>query len=240
LIEREIPRAQSLLVEAQELAVKAGVELTDIPWGLGLVRAFAGEYDEAVRLLDTAVALARREQDHWAECEGLQRLALLELERGDAAAAHARAKAMALVAAQMGEGSEAPFAAMLEALAAMVTGDRAASEHVEQALDVLRRIDAKAMLARALTLAAVTDLECGRLDLAAARADEALAAARVVGRRSEIVTALAILARVAARRGDSAAANRYAQAATDDLRDPDAVAAHARRAALAIESSRPA
>jgi hypothetical protein len=123
----------------------------------------------------------------------------------------------------------------------MGTGDRAASEHVEQALDVLRRIDAKAMLARALTLAAVTDLECGRLDLAAARADEALAAARVVGRRSEIVT----------RTGHPCAGGRTPRrfsggqplraAATDDLREfPMAVAAHARRAALAIESSRPA
>src|SRR5262249_10236777 len=69
LIEGEIPRAESLLLEAQALAADAGVEVKDIPWGLGLVRAFFGEYDEAVRALEAARTLASREQDHWAECE---------------------------------------------------------------------------------------------------------------------------------------------------------------------------
>ena len=108
LIEREIPRAEAMLNEAQALAATCGVELVDIPWGLGLIRAFAGEYDEAVRLLEAAVRLARREHDHWAECEGLQRLALIELERGNAGAARDRAHEISAVASKMGEGSEAP------------------------------------------------------------------------------------------------------------------------------------
>jgi DNA-binding SARP family transcriptional activator/tetratricopeptide (TPR) repeat protein len=233
LIERDIPRAESMLIEAQALAAKAGVEVTDIPWGLGLVRAFAGDYDEAVPLLETAVALARREQDHWAECEGLQRIALIELERGHPSGARDRARRIAAVAAKMGEGSEAPFAAMLDALAATVLGEPNADDRVTHALDALRALDAKALLSRALTLAAATDLEYGHLQRAAARAEDALSAATVVGRRSEIVMALVILARVALRRGE-AAAERYAHAAAIELRDPHAVAAHARQAAAAI------
>src|SRR5262249_21593506 len=91
LIEREVLRAEALLKEAQALAAGSGVEPIDIPWGLGLIRAFAGEYDEAVPLLESAVTLARREHDHWAECEGMQRLALIELVRGYDNGARARA-----------------------------------------------------------------------------------------------------------------------------------------------------
>src|SRR5262249_30528561 len=157
-IERDMSRAEAMLAEAQALAAKAGVELTDIPWGLGLVRAFAGEYDQAIPLLEAAVALARREHDHWAECEGLQRIALIALSRGDADAARARPRRIAAVAAKMGEGSEAPFAAVLDALAAAVLGESGADDRLAQALHTLRSLDAKAMLSRALTLAAATDL----------------------------------------------------------------------------------
>jgi DNA-binding SARP family transcriptional activator/tetratricopeptide (TPR) repeat protein len=234
LIEREIPRAEALLNEAQGLAAAAGVEPVDIPWGLGLIRAFAGEYDEAVGLLESAVRLARRERDHWAACEGLQRLALIELERGNPGGARDRARDIMAVAAKMGEGSEAPFAAMLDALAARVLGEPNAEDRIDLSLGVLRGIDAKALLSRALTLAATIDLEHGHLERAAERAEEALRAADVVGRRSEIVMALVILSRVARTRGDQPAAERYAQAAAADLRDPHAVAAHARRAAMTI------
>src|SRR5207247_2184252 len=122
----------------------------------------------------------------------------------------------------------------LDALAATILGESSAEERVTQALDVLRALDAKALLSRALTLAAATDLEYGHVQMAATRAAEALEAARVVGRRSEIVMALVILARIAARQGNPAEARRYAEAAAADLREPHAVAAHARRAAAAL------
>jgi DNA-binding SARP family transcriptional activator len=230
LIERDIPRAESLLLEARALAAAAGVEMIDIPWGLGLVCAFAGEYDEAVRHLETAVRLAGAEQDHWAECECLQRLALLELERGVPLRARDRAREMACVAAKMGEGSEAPFAATLQALADAMAGQAGADDRLERAIDVLRQIDAKALLSRALLIAAALDLDRGQPARAEARADEARRAAEVVGRRSDVVTVLAIRARLALARGDLAAATRLVAAAAPDLRSPHAIAAHARRA----------
>jgi DNA-binding SARP family transcriptional activator/tetratricopeptide (TPR) repeat protein len=234
LIERDMPRAEAMLAEAQVLAAKAGIEVPDIAWGLGLISAFAGEYDKAVSLLEGAVALARREHDHWAECEGLQRIALIELARGQAHAVRDRARRIAAVAARMGEGSEAPFAAMLDALAAAVLDEPGADDRVSQALETLRAIDAKALLSRALTLAATTDLEHGELQRAAIRSEDALAAAVAVGRRSEVVMALALLARIALHRGDTATAERYAQAMACELRDPHSVAAHARQAAATL------
>ena len=234
LIEREIPRAEALLLEARALAEEPCVTLKDIPWGLGLVRAFVGDYDAAVRHLESAVALAQTEQDHWAQCECLQRLALIELERGAPQAARERARDMARVAAKMGEGSEAPFADMLHALSDRMLGEPAADDRVEHAMAVLRRIDAKALLSRALLIAAAIDLEAGNVDRAAARAEEALRAADVVGRRSEIATGLAIKARVALARRDPEAARSCLYAAEPDLRDPHAIAAHARRVLEAV------
>ena len=238
LIERDIPRAESLLLEAQSLASDARVEVKDIPWGLGLVRAFFGEYDEAIRQLEAARTLAAREQDHWAECECLQRLALVELERERPDIARDRARDMARVAARMGEGSEAPAAATLQALAAKIAGEPDADERVDRTIQVLRDVDARALLSRALAIAAAIDLDRGDAERAACRADEALRAAEVVGRRSEIATALAIKARLALAHGDSAAASRFLNALADDLGDPYAIAAHARRAIQTLTSGR--
>jgi len=223
------------LIEAQGLAAEAGTDIVDIPWGLGLVRAFSGDYDAAVHLLQSAVGLAERAQDHWAECECLQRLAMIELERGRPETARDRARAFAGVAARMGEGSEAPFAATLEALADMALGDAGAIDRVERTIGALRDVDAKALLASALLFAAAADVERGDLDRAEVRAQEALLAARVVGRRSEIVIALALLARVACRRADPVTAQGFANMAAAELGDPCAVAAYARRAASGID-----
>jgi len=234
LLERDVSRAEAMLNEASVCAAKARIELTDIPWGLGLIRAFAGDYDRAVPLLEAAVSLARRERDHWAECEGLQRLALIEWERGNAAGARVHARGIARVAAKMGEGSEAPFADVLDGLASTLFGEADADGRVAQAIDELRVLDAKAQLARALLLAAVTDLERGELRRATLRAEDALSVATVVGRRSEIVVALAILARLARQRGDVAATERYIQSTVNELRDPAAVSAYARQIASAM------
>jgi tetratricopeptide (TPR) repeat protein len=234
LIEREMSRAESMLVEAQKIAANSSMAIVDVPWGLGLVRAFRGEYSEAVRLLESAVMLARQEHDHWAECQALQRLTLIEFERSDAAAARLRARQFATVAGKMGEGSEAPFAAVLEALAAMSLGETDAEQRVDAALAVLRGVDAKALLSLALSLAAAVDLERGRADQASIRAEEALTAAEVVGRRTEIAMALILLARAAACRRDDAAATRYSRAAAANLQDPSAVASHVRRAASVL------
>jgi hypothetical protein len=94
------------------------------------------------------------------------------------------------VAAKMTGGSESVRADMLRALARFIAGD---SADLEGALARLREADSKSDLAWALTLVAEIELRRGRTDAARARAEEALAAAEVVGRASEAVIASAIL-----------------------------------------------
>lgn len=230
LIERSLPRAESLLREARVLASQAHVDLKDVPWGLGLIQAFRGEYDEAAAQLDAALFMAHAEQDHWAECLCLQRLALLEIERGDPRSARARVQQLAPVAAKMGEGSERPFADALEALADWMLGDAAAVDRMERAISTLRDIDAKALLARVLTIAATIDLQHGHQHRASLRAEEARRVAEAVGHRSGVVMAQVLLARAALDRGDSAEATRWLDLSACDLTNRDEVAAYVRRA----------
>jgi ATP/maltotriose-dependent transcriptional regulator MalT len=129
----------------------------------------------------------------------------------------------------MGEGSEAPFAQALDALAALMLDEPGADDRTGRAITALRAIDAKALLARALTMAATVDFAQGRLDQAEARAREAQRSAEIVGHASERVIALAILARVALMRGDQPAAARHVDTATAQLSGPHAVSRYARQ-----------
>ena len=236
-IEREIPRAESLLLEAQAIAARVGVQLKDVPWGLGLVSSHYGRYEEAAVLLEQGLALARIEHDHWAECECLARLAINDLERGRPDLAEARCRELAPVAARMGDGSERPLAAALEALAHLAVGQADAESRLEHALDDLRRVDAKALLARALIFAASINLEGNRPDVARLRADEALRASEIVGNRTQIVMARALLGLVALRGDDRPAAAGHLDAARQQLAEPHAVTARARAAVLRLAES---
>ena len=225
LIEREVPRAESMLNEAQALAARSGVELIDIPWGLGLIRAFAGEYDEAARLLESAVRLAQH-CSHWAECEGLQRLALIELERGNAKCRRARS-ADRNSGGQDGRGSEAPFAAMLMRWrSGPWRFERRGSDRWLSGSPRYRRQGCwrvRSPLQPQPIWAAICN---GR------QLEPSTSCRGSHGRRSGSSWRV-ILARVAHRRGDQTTADRYAQAPRSILAIY-AVAAHARRAAAAI------
>jgi hypothetical protein len=79
---------------------------------------------------------------------------------------------------------------MMRALARFIAGD---PTDLDGALARLRDADSKSDLAWALTLVAEIELRRGQTDAARAHAEEALAAADVVGRASEAVIAGAIL-----------------------------------------------
>jgi len=235
-IERDISRAEALLLEAQTLAAGVGVAIKDIPWGLGLVRSHEGRYEEAERLFEQGLALARTDHDHWAECECLARLTINDLERGRPDLARARCGELAPVAAKMGEGSERPFAATLEALTRLATGEPDATALLEPALDDLRRADANALLARALTFAGSVDLEANRCESARRRAREALNAAEKVGSSTHVATAHALLGSLAFRENDRSTAASHFEAVKMYLTVPRAVAARARQSILDLAS----
>jgi tetratricopeptide (TPR) repeat protein len=227
LLQRDLPRAALLLREAEARAREGGLDVLDVHWGLGLVHHHSGEHASAARELERAIAIARRDGDHWSECDCLSRLALIALEEGRPGDALARCQELAPVAAKMGEGSEAPFAAALEGVARLALAEPGAEERVEASLGRLREIDSRWMMACVANRTAEVDLVAGRIEVAARRAHEAMDAADSVGRRSEVVLARTLLARVALARGDREAALGQLEAVRPDLAVPGGLSGRA-------------
>jgi tetratricopeptide (TPR) repeat protein len=236
-LEKEMPRAEALLHEARQLSNAIKMELPDISVGLGLVEYQRGDYDAAERLLEQGWKSATRQPDHWIAYESLSRLVMVLLERRLASAALERCSELDRLAAKLGEGSEAPFAATLHALAHLLLGRPAARDDVERALARLRQIDTKGQLAYALNFAAEVEVEAGEMESAKRRAEEALRAADTVGRRTEIARARSILSRVALSTGDLSSARAHIESIQEDVRLPLALAASTRNTILAQAAS---
>jgi DNA-binding SARP family transcriptional activator/predicted ATPase len=193
-IGRDVTRAEALLLEAQSLAARVGLENIEIARGLGMVNRHRGNYAAARTFLQEAQQWARSQQDCWCECYDFSYLAMTELEAGDPAAALPYCQEMAVVAAKIqGEGSEGAIARALLALANYQLQQPDAGAALESAIATLQQVDAKRMLSYVLIGAAQTDLECDRIFLATTRAEAALEAAQAVDHPSEIALAWAIL-----------------------------------------------
>lgn len=229
LIEREIGKAKALLEGAHTVLLNDQNDLM-LTWGLGLLKRYTGEPEEANKRLQRAAVLARRIDSHWEETECLRALTLLALEQGDVGSARALCPLLMELAVKMGEGSERPIAEALECLACVLQDDTLAAEALETAVERVRAVDAKAMLATVLNFAAEHDLARGRLDLARARATEALAAARAVERQNQVAVAHATLARLAIRTSERHGAHAHLDPLRAELEVPFALSAYARSA----------
>ena len=225
-IEAEPARGRALLEQAAALAAELDLKVMEIEWGHGLIARAQGRLADACDALARAVALARLTDNHWREYECMVWLATVELEHGRFADVLRHADEITTAAARMGE-PQVPFAQALAALARLREGDAAAGPLLAQSLDALRERDDKAHLAYALNEAAALALEAGRKNLASAHAEEALAAARAVRRRTEVEVAIARLARAATdpRRAAEWLAQLPSQAPGDDGRSARASAA---------------
>jgi hypothetical protein len=137
----------------------------------------------------------------------------------------------------MSEGSELAAAQALQALERFIRGETGADLSLEQELEGLRSVDAKGMAAYVLVVAAECDAESGRFDAAERRADEALALATAVNRRSQMALARAVLGRVASARGDHRTAKRHFDAIRPDLEHPLVLSARACRAADGLKTA---
>ncbi len=192
-IGREMERAEALLLEAQSLASRVGLEPFDIPCGLGCVRRYHGDDEQARLLLTQARQIAQYMQDHWREFTCVSYLAMLELESGNAIAALDYCRQLTTVAAQLGGGNEGAVAAALVALSQYWLQPSEAETELEQTLDRLKCVDAQRSLAYTLTSAAEKDLERGEPQRAISRCQMALEAARVVDHPSDVALVLATL-----------------------------------------------
>lgn len=231
LLERDLDRARGLLAEAGELARRQGIRHHALPAGLGMLHYHAGELDLAEEHFHEARTLCRSAGDRLNEFQANEYLVMIAFERGRLEDACRRCHELIALGERLREGSEAPFARVLQALCLYAReGDPAP---LDQALETLREADALHRLAYALTRAAFVDLQRGDPGRASERAEEALAHAERLGRATETLLARVALAQACAERGDSTACARHRAAvqAFDGL----PVAQWARRRAAALQ-----
>ena len=156
---------------------------------------------------------------------------VLELERNGVETARMLCRDLVALAEKLREGSEAPFARCLAALAAEASGEDVAEE-LDVALESLRMADAKHRLAYALLRATQGDFERGRFKKARARGEEALRLAEILERPSETAMAHVVLLRCAL----SSEADKDVERHREALRHANTaqMAVHVRRAAEQI------
>jgi len=229
-LERDVVRASELLSEAQSLGPVTGRPALEMTWARGLLLAFEGKDEEALRLLDRAAGLAALEADHWARSQAMTRMARLALECGRPGEALERCRALEPLVAKLSEGTEGPFARALQALAHLELSDPGASSEAEVALRILRDMDSKAQAAYVLNALAAFDRQCGRIAEARKRSEDALSLAEAVGQKSEAAVARSLLALVAFDRGDRAEARACLGRCAADWSTPGALSARARAA----------
>ena len=209
MLERDLPLAEALVLEADALARRAGVEPNAIADATALLRCHQGEFEKGRDLLRKARMLAWREGDRACEFLALEHLLTLEIELGELEAAASLCEEAVELAARLPSGSDLPFAKSLAALCRYVHGRETTLAAFDAAMDDLRAADAKHRLAfAAMTAARILfgqseNLGAERLAL------EALAAATLLERHSDMVSALAILARIAGAKGDGDARTGY-------------------------------
>ncbi len=194
LLERDIPQADAMLMEASALSERTGVECTAIPLTRGMLHYFEGKFEAAIDCLEDARALAKTEGDRVSEYMANEYLTTVEMQRLDCEAALRHARNLVDIGERMREGSEKPYAAALQAVCHYKLKDDDAE--LDPALDALRMADAKQRLAFVLNRAAMVHLGKGQLQRAADCAREALQMARIMERPSAMLEASTTLERV--------------------------------------------
>jgi tetratricopeptide (TPR) repeat protein len=209
-------------------------------WGLGLVRAWAGDRSKARAALLQAVDLAVARGDHWATFECMARLTVLELEAGDFDSAGRHCAALVPLAARLGtRGSEAAYARAIAALDAVMREEPAGAAEFDDAVTALERIDAGFLAPDLLGIAAESEFRAGDTATATAHASRGLELARSTGRSVESARTRVLLALFAATQGAIDDAEAHLQAVSgDDARLPHHVRELRREAERLVDARR--
>ena len=226
-LETDIPRARALIAEAETLMRAHARHDCELLWGLGLLRRWDGEIDEAAALIERALATARAAEDRWREYKCLTWLTLIEYERSRHDAVGENCRELRSVARKLGD-CEGPFADALDALRQCASGVNAWSA-LDQACSSLRTVDDKSYLAYALNAAAALHLKGHRQNEAAAYAREAQSAGETVHRHSEAAIARALLLQIDSKMEGGSAAQEISSMC-EKLRQPDRASARVRSA----------
>jgi len=192
LLERDMPQADAMSMEAHALAQRKNMHHRAIPAALGMLRYHQNKLQEAEELFQEARTLCKTAGDRVNEYQAIEHLVMIDFERREFAKALQRCAALVTLGDKLREGSEAPFARALEGLCTYALHDE--TSQLEGALDELRIADAKHRLAYTLTRAALFDVERGRQQKAIMRAREALGYAEALERGTERLLAHVVLA----------------------------------------------
>ncbi len=230
MLERDLPQADAMLLEAQALATRKHVSHHAIPAALGILRFHENELAEAAERFREARTLARSSGDRISEFQANEYLAMIEIERGCLGPAREHCAALIDLGEKLPDGSERPFAHALDGLCHYGLTDEAGP--LESALEELRVTDAKYRLAYTLTRTALLDVERGRPNAAVAHAGEALGYAEALERATETMLAHVALARACQAVRDEPGYQKHIEALARLETAPVAVWARGRAAGL--------
>ncbi len=202
LLEKDLPEAEGLLLQASSLAERLGVESAHLRDGQGLLRLHQGKLDEAARLFAQAARSAQREGSRILEFYTRSHALMLEIQRGDFAAARQLAPALEALGTKLRHGSELSFAKALGCFCDLADGDESVRDELLSHLEELRLVDAKFRLVFILGRLADFDRVAGQLTWAKKEAEESLSVAQTLDRNSEQVMARCTLADIALAEGD--------------------------------------
>ncbi|ASC71402.1 hypothetical protein XM38_023540 [Halomicronema hongdechloris C2206] len=142
-IERDMDRAEAVLLEAQAIAERLGLKLIDVATGLGCIERYRGHYGQARTYLQQALQLAQNQRHFVAQGYALSQLAMTgwDWHQPDIVAV----QALVQLAKRLPQGSEGSFAAALMALSAYAD-DPDATEALDLKLHQLNQLDAQRKL----------------------------------------------------------------------------------------------
>ncbi|HEX7828927.1 MAG TPA: hypothetical protein VF787_04700, partial [Thermoanaerobaculia bacterium] len=193
LLERDLPRAEAMVLEAGALSHRAGFEPVAIPDAIGMLRLHQRQFDQAREQFEHALEIARTTRDRLEEFGAMEHLVMTDFESEAYARGAMLADQMIVLAEKLREGSEAPIASALAALCRYANGEDASRDALNRSIDALRAVDAKQRLTYVLTRAAAIDARRGDVESARMRAEEALRFAEILERPSDVVRARAVL-----------------------------------------------
>jgi DNA-binding SARP family transcriptional activator/tetratricopeptide (TPR) repeat protein len=214
MIERDLSKADAMLMEAQAMSERKGFNHYAIPAAQGMLRFHEDRMDEATELFREALTLCKSAGSRIDEFQANEYLAMIEFQRGRYEEAKVISANLVAIGDKLRIGSEGPYARAMSALCDFAMTDDAGG--LDDALAALREVDAKHRLAYTLTRAAQIDCDRDRLDIAKKRATEALEYATVLQRATEMSLAHAVLGCAAVAANDEEAAASH-QSAIEEL-----------------------
>lgn len=235
LLERNLPQAEAFVLEANAVGRRDGRTSAAVSFALGMIAAHRGDAEATIEAFDDARHVARQQGEHLAEFGALEHCVMFELDRGQYGHAAALAAELVELGRRLRPGAEVHCAQALLVLA-QAQEDASDEQALEQAVDAVRRADAKYELSYLLTRWAEWALDRGRLQAAAKLATEAQEVAQTMGRSSEVAAATVILANVAQRQRSSM--ERKRQLERLEAIDAKNLSARSRRLVALLEPKR--